>query len=114
VFATLFSGGIISAVYTLDNFSCNIGGFAGTSCVISNFPTNVDATSCAFFFQVQLPGTQTACVPISVSSYSVISQSGTDLTLGIFVSVASGGSGSIDIANISILIVNPAYTAVAN
>jgi hypothetical protein len=110
--ALTFGVGMVSAVWTpATPIICAPGLYTGTTCVISNFPTNVVATSCAFFFQLQSPNATGGCVPISVPTYTVV-QAGTNVTLGIFISNAPGASGAT-IENISILIVNPAYTASA-
>ena len=110
--ALTFGVGMVSAVWTpATPIICGPGLYTGTTCVIQNFPTNVIATSCAFFFQVQSPNAQGGCVPIVVPTYTVV-QTGTNLTLGIYFSVAAGVNGAT-IDNVSILIVNPAYTAVA-
>jgi hypothetical protein len=112
VSANTFIGGIVSAVWTpASPIACAPGLYTATTCVIPNFPTNIVATSCAFFFQIQSTNAQAGCVPVVVPTYTVV-QAGTNLTLGIYFSTAVGSAGAA-IENVSILIVNPSYTAIA-
>ena len=113
VSSPLFSGGIICANWVpASNIVCAPGLYTSTTCVIQNVPTNINYANCVYSFQAQALNAQTACLPVSFPSYTA-TLNGNNLTLQIYISLASGGSNNIAINYIGIMIINPAYGAIA-
>jgi hypothetical protein len=112
VSSPIFSGGLISCVYTpAVPVVCAPGLYTAINCNIQNVPTNINITACAFFFQLQCINALGGCVPVCVPAYTV-TRAGTTISLGIAISNAPGASGAT-VNNVSIFIVNPSYSAIA-
>lgn len=112
VTSTLFNGGIVCANWVpAVPLSCAQGQYTSTTCVIQNVPTNLNYANCVYNFQAQALNAQGGCVPVVFPSYTA-TLNGTNLTLTIYISVASGVNGA-SINYIGIMIINPGYGAVA-
>jgi hypothetical protein len=110
VSSPVFTGGLISCVYTpAVPVVCGPGLYTAINCNIQNVPTNININTCAFFFQLQCINALGGCVPVCVPAYTA-TRSGTTISLGIAVSNAPGASGAT-VNNVSIFIVNPSYGA---
>jgi hypothetical protein len=110
VSSPLYTGGLISCVYTpASPVVCGPGLYTAINCNIQNVPTNININNCAFFFQLQCTNALGGCVPVVVPAYTA-TRSGTTISLGISVSNAPGASGAT-VNKVSIFIVNPSYGA---
>jgi len=111
--ALTFIGGMVCANWVpATPIICAPGLFTSTTCIIQNVPTNINYANCVYSFQAQALNAQGACLPVSFPSYTA-TLNGNDLTLQIYISLAAGGSNSIAINYIGIMIINPGYGAVA-